>query len=124
MNRLKELRKEKGMHQIALAKELGVSYRTLQYWENGESNIKPVHLKTLCEIFDVDAPYLLGYNTVKNETNIKAAVLDEALEKLRIINNMLSVESDEAPNMWTVGFLTAMTAIENFKKEIEVGGGQ
>ena len=121
MNRLKELRKEKGMSQIALAKELGVSYRTLQYWENGESNIKPVHLKTLCEIFDVDAPYLLGYNTVKNETNIKASVLDEALEKLRTINNMLSVESDEAPNMWTVGFLTAMTAIENFKKEIENG---
>ena len=121
MNRLKEIRKEKGMSQIALAKELGVSYRTLQYWENGESNIKPVHLKTLCEIFDVDAPYLLGYNTVKNETNIKASVLDEALEKLRTINNMLSVESDEAPNMWTVGFLTAMTAIENFKKEIENG---
>ena len=121
MNRLKELRKEKGVSQIALAKELGVSYRTLQYWENGESNIKPVHLKTLCEIFDVDAPYLLGYNTVKNETNIKASVLDEALEKLRAINNMLSVESDEAPNMWTVGFLTAMTAIENLKKEIENG---
>ena len=121
MNRLKKLRKEKGMSQIALAKELGVSYRTLQYWENGESNIKPVHLKTLCEIFDVDAPYLLGYNTVKNETNIKASVLDEALEKLRTINNMLSVESDETPNMWTVGFLTAMTAIENFKKEIENG---
>ena len=122
MNRLKELRKEKGMPQIALAKELGVSYRTLQYWENGESNIKPVHLKTLCEIFDVDAPYLLGYNTVKNETNIKVSVLDEALEKLREINNMLSVENDEGPNMWTVGFLTAMTAIENFKKEIEIGG--
>ena len=124
MNRLKELRKEKGVSQIALAKELGVSYRTLQYWENGESNIKPVHLKTLCEIFDVDAPYLLGYNTVKNETNIKASVLDEALEKLRTINNMLSVESDEAPNMWTVGFLTAMVAIENLKKEIELEGGQ
>ena len=124
MNRLKEIRKEKGMSQIALAKELGVSYRTLQYWENGESNIKPVHLKTLCEIFDVDAPYLLGYNTVKNETNIKASVLDEALEKLRTINTMLSVESDEGPNMWTVGFLTAMTAIENFKKEIEIGGEQ
>ena len=124
MNRLKELRKEKGMSQIALAKELGVSYRTLQYWENGESNIKPVHLKTLCEIFDVDAPYLLGYNTVKNETNIKVSVLDEALEKLREINNMLSVENDEGPNMWTVGFLTAIAAIENFKKEIEIGGGQ
>ena len=124
MNRLKEIRKEKGMSQIALAKELGVSYRTWQYWENGASSIKPDNLKTLCEIFDVDAPYLLGYNTVKNETNIKASVLDEALEKLREINNMLSVENDEDPNMWTIGFLTAIAAIENFKKEIEMEGGQ
>ena len=125
MNRLKELRKEIGMSQIALANELGVSYRTLQNWENGVSSIKPDNLKTLCEIFDVDAPYLLGYNTVKNETNIKTAVLDEALEKLRVINNMVSVESDEGPDMmWTVGFLTAMTAIESFKKEIESGGEQ
>ena len=125
MNRLKELRKERGMSQIALANELGVSYRTLQNWENGVSSIKPDNLKTLCEIFDVDAPYLLGYNTVKNETNIKTAVLDEALEKLRVINNMVSVESDEGPDMmWTVGFLTAMTAIESFKKEIESGGEQ
>ena len=124
MNRLKELRKERGMSQIALANELGVSYRTLQNWENGVSSIKPDNLKTLCEIFDVDAPYLLGYNTVKNETNIKTAVLDEALEKLRAINNMLSAESDEGPNMWIVGFLTAMAALENFKKEIEFGGEQ
>ena len=72
----------------------------------------------------MDAPYLLGYNTVKNETNIKAAVLDEALEKLRAINNMLSTESGEGPNMWTIGFRTAMVAIENFKKEIESGGEQ
>ena len=78
----------------------------------------------MCEIFDVDAPYLLGYTNGKNETDIKAAVLDEALEKLRAINNMLSVESDEGPNMWTVGFLTAMVAIENLKKEIELEGGQ
>lgn len=124
MNRLKELRKEKGMSQKALADKLGVSYRTWQYWENGASSIKPGNLKTLCEIFDVDAPYLLGYNTVKNETNIKVSVLDEALEKLHEINNMVSVESDEDPNMWTIGFRTAIVAIENFKKEIELEGGQ
>ena len=124
MNRLKELRKEKKLTQKELAEKTNIPYRTLQRWENGVSSIKPVHLKTLCEIFDVDAPYLLGYNTVKDETNIKVYVLDEALEKLREINNMLSVENDEAPNMWTVGFLTAIAAIESFKKEIEFGGKQ
>ena len=124
MNRLKELRKEKGLTQTDLAELLEVTKLTIHNWENGVSSIKSDRLKKLCEIFDVDATYLLGYNNVKNETNIKAAVLDEALEKLRTINNMISVESDEGPNMWTVGFLTAMIAIENFKKEIELEGGQ
>ena len=124
MNRLKELRKEKGLTQDDLAELLEVTKSTIFNWENGVSNIKPDRLEKLCEIFDVDVPYLLGYNTVKNETDIKASVLDEALEKLRTINNMISVESDEGPNMWTVGFLTAMIAIENLKKEIELEGGQ
>ena len=124
MNRLKELRKEKGLTQTDLAELLEVTKLTIHNWENGVSSIKSDRLKKLCEIFDVDVPYLLGYNTVKNETNIKTTVLDEALEKLRAINNMLSVESDEDPNMWTIGFSTAIVAIENFKKEIEIGGEQ
>ena len=119
MNRLKELRKEKGLTQTDLAELLEVTKLTISNWENGVSSIKSDRLKKLCEIFDVDAPYLLGYNNVKNETDIKASVLDEALEKLRAINNMLSVENDEGPNMWTLGFRTAIVAIENFKKEIE-----
>ena len=123
-NRLKELRKEKALTQADLAELLEVTKMTISNWENGVSSIKSDRLKKLCEIFDVDVPYLLGYNTVKNETDIKASVLDEALEKLRTINNMISVESDEGPNMWTVGFLTAMAALENFKKEIELEGGQ
>ena len=123
-NRLKELRKEKGLTQTDLAELLEVTKLTIHNWENGVSSIKSDRLKKLCEIFDVDAPYLLGYNNIKNETDIKASVLDEALEKLRAINNMVSVESDEDPNMWTVGFLTAIAAIENFKKEIEFGGEQ
>ena len=124
MNRLKELRKEKGLTQTDLAELLEVTKLTIHNWENGVSSIKSDRLKKLCEIFDVDVPYLLGYNNVKNETNIKTTVLDEALEKLRAINNMLSVESDEDPNMWTIGFSTAIVAIENFKKEIEFGGEQ
>ena len=118
-NRLKELRKEKALTQADLAELLEVTKLTISNWENGVSSIKSDRLKKLCEIFDVDAPYLLGYNNVKNETDIKASVLDEALEKLRAINNMLSVENDEGPNMWTLGFRTAIVAIENFKKEIE-----
>ena len=126
MNRLKELRKAKKLTQKELAEETDIPYRTLQRWENGESQIKPEKAEKLANFFGVSIAHLLGYedNDFKNETDIKVSVLDEALEKLREINNMLSVENDEGPNMWTVGFLTAMTAIENFKKEIEFGGEQ
>ena len=62
MNRLKELRKEKGLSQKALANELGVHYRTLQNWENGESNIKPEKAKLLADYFSVPVSYLLGYD--------------------------------------------------------------
>ena len=121
MNRLKELRKEKKDTQAELANLMGVNVKTISRWEKGEFEIKPAQAKMLADYFGVSETYLLGYSDLKNEADTKVAVLDEALEKLRTINNMLSVESDEAPNMWTVGFLTAMTAIENFKKEIENG---
>ena len=119
MNRLKELRKENKLTQKELAEETDIPYRTLQRWENGETDIKSDKIKTLCKTFGVDMPYMLGCNNVKNKTDIKVSVLDEALEKLRTIDNMLSVESDKDPNMWTIGFRTAIAAIESFKKEIE-----
>ena len=82
MNRLKELRKEKGLTQTDLAELLEVTKLTIHNWENGVSSIKSDRLKKLCEIFDVDVPYLLGYDTVKNETDPKVSVLDEALENI------------------------------------------
>lgn len=127
MNRLKKLRRVKKLSQKELADYLGVNEKTISRWENGESQIKPEKAEKLANFFGVSIAHLLGYedNDFKNETDIKVSVLDEALEKLRTINNMVSVESDEGPNMmWTVGFLTAMTAIENLKKEIEFGGEQ
>ena len=124
MNKIKQLRKEKKLTQEELAEKIGISKRTLANWEDGVSSIKENKLKILCEIFGVDMPYMLGYNNVKNETDLKVSVLDEALEKLRIINNVLLVENDEGHDMWILGFRTAMVAIENFKKEIEIGGEQ
>lgn len=120
MNRLKELRKEKGLTQTDLAELVEVTKVTIHNWETGVSSIKSDRLKKLCEIFDVDATYLLGYSSVKNEADIKVAVLDETLKKLHIIkDNMILRESDEGPNLLDLGLGTAITAIESFKREIE-----
>ncbi len=62
MNRLKELRQEKGLSQQALGKEIGVSYRTIQNWENGVNSIKQDKAQTLANFFGVHIGYLLGYS--------------------------------------------------------------
>lgn len=61
MNRLKELRKEKKLTQQELADTFQVSKRTVQYWENGESQIKPDKAQKLADHFGVSVGYLLGY---------------------------------------------------------------
>ena len=135
--RLKELRQGKGITLTKLSKilkekyDISVSNSQLMYYEKEKSEPRNKQVwEKLADYFGVSEAYLLGYNTVKNETDIKISVLDEALkelralEKLRIINNMLLVENDEGHDMWILGFRTAMVAIENFKKEIEIGGEQ
>ena len=135
--RLKELRQGKGITLTKLSKilkekyDISVSNSQLMYYEKGKSEPRNKQVwRKLADYFGVSEAYLLGYNDVKNETDIKISVLDEALEelraleKLRIINNMLLVENDEGHDMWILGFRTAMVAIENFKKEIEIGGEQ
>ena len=135
--RLKELRQGKGITLTKLSKilkekyDISVSNSQLMYYEKEKSEPRNKQVwEKLADYFGVSEGYLLGYNDVKNETDIKISVLDEALkelralEKLRIINNMLLVENDEGHDMWILGFRTAMVAIENFKKEIEFGGEQ
>ena len=68
MNRLKELRKRKNLTQKELADNLGISKRTLGYWEKGEVQIKPNKAQALADYFGVSVGYLLGYE-VNNKTD-------------------------------------------------------
>ena len=62
MNRLKELRKEKGDTQEVVAKAMGVTRRGYQKWENEESQIKPEKAQLIADYFNVNVAYLLGYS--------------------------------------------------------------
>lgn len=118
--RLKELRKEKKYTQAQIAELMGVNVKTISRWEKGEFEIKPAQAKMLADYFGVSETYLLGYSEFKNEADIKVAALDETLKKLHIIkDNMILRESDEGPNLLDLGLVTAIAAIESFKKEIE-----
>ena len=75
MNRLKQLRKEKGLTQQEVADEIGVTKRTYIYWENGENQIKANRASQLADYFGVSVGYLLGYEPeseqVSNHQKIK-----------------------------------------------------
>ena len=125
--RLKELRKEKGISLIKLSEILeekyGISVSTsqLMYYEKGKTEPRNKQVwKKLADYFGVSEAYLLGYSSVKNETDIKMAVLDEMLKKLLVIkDNMILRESGEIPNFLVLGLVTAIAEVESFKREIE-----
>ncbi len=58
--RLRELRKEKGIGQVALAKELKVSKSIISLWENGLREPGIYAIKAVCDFFNVSADYMLG----------------------------------------------------------------
>lgn len=62
MNRIKELRKQKGVTMRKLSEDIGLkSERTVSRWEKGDNPTKKYHNK-LAKYFNVSESYLLGYS--------------------------------------------------------------
>lgn len=106
MNRLKELRKEKGLTQQELANELKIPPRTYQRLENGESQIKPDKAKQLADFFGVSEGYLLGYtnnrfgaNQIVKAIEEKLSASDSALNKDVLESTMKIIELSDFLNM-------------------------
>ena len=62
--RLKQLRKEKGLTQTELAKELEVSTGTIAMWETGKRKPQFEMFDKLCTFFDRSMDYILGISDV------------------------------------------------------------
>lgn len=58
--RLKCLRREKGMQQKDLAAALHTTQRKISYWENGKIEPDLAALWKLSDFFDVSVDYLIG----------------------------------------------------------------
>jgi repressor LexA len=58
--RLKELRKLRGISQVALSSELGLSQQAVGKWETGRSTPDPAMLARIAAFFEVSTDYLLG----------------------------------------------------------------
>ncbi len=58
--RLLELRKENGLSQSKLAKEIGVTQKAIDFWEKGINEPKATYIVKLAKYFKVSTDYLLG----------------------------------------------------------------
>ena len=58
--RLKNLRKAKGLKQTDMAKLLGITDRNYQRYEYGKVNVPATTLNFFADFFGVSADYLLG----------------------------------------------------------------
>ena len=59
-DRIAELRKEKGLSQVALAKQLDVDSSTIAKYETGDRFPDVIMLMKLADFFDVSVDYIIG----------------------------------------------------------------
>ena len=78
MNRIRELRVERGWTQGHLARQLSTKPQSVSRYEAGERGIDVELIDKLCEIFDVTADYLLGRSPIRsfNVSEDEAQLLD------------------------------------------------
>lgn len=63
---LRVLRVDKGLSQDELAEALKVSRVTLSLWESGRRSPSKENCEAICDYFNVDMNYLLGFSSVRN----------------------------------------------------------
>lgn len=72
MNRIKELRTERGITQADLAKILKISDRAVGYYENGDREPDYSTLLKIADYFDVSIDYLLGASDIKKLSSLQS----------------------------------------------------
>lgn len=117
MNRLKELRKAKKLTQQELAEKTDIPYRTLQRWENGESQIKPDKAQKLADFFGVSIAHLLGYDDNDFEKQIRIDTLNNLIYKMHTTYVSLLEKTDKEA-FWA-GFETAELIVQTQKMILE-----
>lgn len=93
-------RKQKGMTQIQLAKEMHVSDRAVSKWENGRGLPDPSNMMSLAQILDVSVNELLSagmiedqkeYRRKAEENLLSVMVSSSSLESMSMISLLIAV---------------------------------
>ena len=83
MNRIRELREDRDLRQIDVARATGIDQKTLSNYETGKTNPDSFAIIKLAEFFGVTCDYLLGV------TERDLANVDDILDELEEIKNRI-----------------------------------
>lgn len=96
--RLKKLRTEKNITQKDLARYLGVSDRSVGYYETGQRTPPPDIIEKIADYFNVSVDYLLGRTDIRNpyrKEDKNLSNIDKFLQELKKKALERGIEFDE-----------------------------
>ncbi|WP_052356624.1 helix-turn-helix domain-containing protein [[Clostridium] dakarense] len=123
-NRLKSLRKEKGLTLEEMAKDLGTTKVTLSRYENGVREPKVETLITLANYFNVSTDYLFArtdnktFLSTKDMTDVKKAI-DEVLSSFEYSDDLM-FDGEPINKNEFYSFLQSLEVVFNVAKKKQV----
>ena len=82
-NRIAELRREAGMNQRELGKELGVGQTTISAWETGRNEPDYASLHKMAQLFHASIDYLTGYAPDNGRRGLTAKEMNDVVRAMR-----------------------------------------
>lgn len=100
--RIKTLRKRKGLNQTELAQKINKSLRTVQKYETGEIEVSIAVVNQLADVLETTSTYLLGYESSTTQIRNLADVMDFLfkLETVEGIDFTINVQKPPRGKRW------------------------
>lgn len=100
--RIKQLRKRKGLNQTELAQKLKKSLRTVQKYETGEIEVSIAVVNQIADLLDTTSTYILGYESSTTQIRTLADVMDFLfkLETVEGIDFKINVQKPPHSKQW------------------------
>lgn len=94
MNLIKELRKQRGLSQNQLAKEINISKKTLADWENGRRNPNEYNYKKLSSFFNVPIDTLKAQIVITNDKELMKSIIKNKTNYNDLYTSKIDSEND------------------------------
>lgn len=107
MNRLYNLRKEKGVRQIDIAEFLGCSYQAYQKYEKGLREPDFASLQKLAEYFEVSVDYILGISDTRTVLPSETPLTDGEKQLLELFSRVPAEQQSLVLEMIKVALQTS-----------------